>query len=88
MLWLIVTLLRFFLGLVTDPDLFVAKLTILWKLYYVKQGTYNTKVRELHSRHGPLIRIGPYEYSLSDPTYFERCASFEKVNHETSATLY
>lgn len=79
MLWLIAKVLRFIIGFLTDPDLLTARLTIWWKLAHVKRGTYQTAVRELHAKHGELIQVGPYEYSLSNPAYFERCAKFPKV---------
>lgn len=79
MLWLVVNILRFIISCVIDPDLLAAKVTILWKLFHVKRGTYGIAVRDLHEKYGGLIQVGPYEFSLSNPAYFERCVKFEKV---------
>ncbi|KAK4507103.1 hypothetical protein PRZ48_000837 [Zasmidium cellare] len=48
------------------PGPFLAKLSPLWKIYHVLRGSYRKKVRELHERYGPLVQVGPNEFSLAD----------------------
>ncbi|KAF2173103.1 hypothetical protein M409DRAFT_49590 [Zasmidium cellare ATCC 36951] len=48
------------------PGPFLAKLSPLWKIYHVLRGSYRKKVRKLHDRYGPLVQVGPNEFSLGD----------------------
>ncbi|KAK5679074.1 hypothetical protein LTS10_008731 [Elasticomyces elasticus] len=65
---------------------YLAKHTILWKLYHVRRGTYESAVGDLHQHYGTLVQVGPREYSISDPLFFERCARFEKALLSTSGS--
>ncbi|KAK5734093.1 hypothetical protein LTR17_009221 [Elasticomyces elasticus] len=58
---------------------YLAERTILWKLYHVRRGTYESAIGDLHQRYGAVVQVGPREYSISNPVFFERCARFEKV---------
>ncbi|KAK5724179.1 hypothetical protein LTR17_013561 [Elasticomyces elasticus] len=63
---------------------YLAKHTILWKLYHARRGTYESAVGDLHQRYGAIVQVGPREYSISNPVFFERCARFEKALLSTS----
>ncbi|EME89770.1 uncharacterized protein MYCFIDRAFT_89926 [Pseudocercospora fijiensis CIRAD86] len=43
----------------------VAKVTFLWKLYHQLVGDYQTKLKVLHERHGPIVQVAPGEFSVS-----------------------
>ena len=58
-----------------------AKLSILWKLTHAYRRTYDAAVRNLHDLHGAIVQVGPYEYSISDSSLFERCAQLQKVSY-------
>lgn len=79
MTWLIVKTFNFIAAFLCIPGPACAKLTVLWKLFHTRKGTYDSRIRKLHAKHGAVVQVGPYEYSVSDPAYFERCAKFQKV---------
>lgn len=70
---------RLLAGIQKISAAFIAKRTVLWKLFHVRNGTYETAVRKLHEQYGDVVQVGPYELSISNAAYFERCARFEKV---------
>ncbi|KIX97334.1 uncharacterized protein Z520_06786 [Fonsecaea multimorphosa CBS 102226] len=51
----------------------LAALTLWYEFYYdvVKGGQYTFKIRELHKKYGPIIRINPYEIHIDDPEYYD-----------------
>ncbi|KAF6224986.1 hypothetical protein HO133_010181 [Letharia lupina] len=51
----------------------LAALTLWYEFYYdvIKRGRYTWKIAELHERHGPIIRISPYELHINDPDYYD-----------------
>jgi len=49
------------------PGPFLAKLTNLWRLVLVSGRQSSLTLRELHNRHGSIVRIGPNVLSLADP---------------------
>jgi len=61
------------------PAANLAKRTILWKLVHVYKGTYESAVRKLHAEYGAVVQVGPHEWSISDPAYFERLSRLQKV---------
>jgi hypothetical protein len=65
------------------PATFLAKRTILWKLWHIWRGTYITKIRKLHAQHGDVVQVGPREYSVSNPAYFGRCSELDQVGAES-----
>lgn len=68
-------------GIVSVPGPVLAKLTVLWKLRHIRRGTYDATIRYLHANEGDLVQVGPYEYSIGNPAYFERCAKLRKVRY-------
>ncbi|TVY25710.1 Cyrochrome P450 monooxygenase [Lachnellula hyalina] len=50
----------------------LAAATILYEAYYdiIKQGQYIFKIKELHKKYGPIIRINPWELHINDPEYY------------------
>lgn len=53
------------------PKLAIA--TFWYQFYYdvVLGGQYVWKVRELHEKYGPIVRINPYELHVNDPEFME-----------------
>ncbi|KAM0301547.1 hypothetical protein ACHAPM_005777 [Fusarium culmorum] len=47
------------------PDL--AAWTNLWRLAVVRKGSYHLKIKELHEKYGPIVRIGPNTLDLDIP---------------------
>ena len=41
--------------------------TNLWRLAVVRSGSYHLRMRQLHKKHGPVVRIGPNTLSLDYP---------------------
>ncbi|PNS18416.1 Isotrichodermin C-15 hydroxylase [Sphaceloma murrayae] len=59
---------RFLHPLANVPGPFWASLTRLWHLKKSKDGDLHRIMIQLHQQHGYLVRIGPNEVSVSDPT--------------------
>lgn len=59
---------RFFHPLSSIPGPFTASFTRLWLARHAWNGDMNTTMILLHAQHGPLIRTGPNEVSVSDLT--------------------
>lgn len=57
---------RFFHPLASIPGPFLASLTRLWMTKHSWDGDMNTTMIALHKKHGPLVRTGPNELSVSD----------------------
>ncbi|KAF5019802.1 hypothetical protein F66182_8171 [Fusarium sp. NRRL 66182] len=51
----------------TVPGPFLARFTDLWYLWKVSQGDFDALNRDLHKKHGKLVRYGPDRYSIDDP---------------------
>ena len=65
---------RFFLHpLKHIPGPTLARATYLYEWYYdiCLSGQYTFKIKELHKRHGPVIRINPDQVHIDDPDYFD-----------------
>lgn len=56
----------FFHPLHRIPGPFLAKLTRLWLFWHDFGGNPHTKIRSLHQKLGPLVRISPNEVSVDD----------------------
>ncbi|KAF9889804.1 hypothetical protein FE257_006894 [Aspergillus nanangensis] len=63
------TLYNAFLGpLSTIPGPWLARFTRLWELREVLRGHFERTNIDLHKQHGPIVRISPSKFSISDPT--------------------
>ncbi|EFY94948.2 cytochrome P450 [Metarhizium robertsii] len=58
---------RYFSAISDVPGPFWASITRLWHIYYIYNGDHNTRVMELHEKHGHFVRIAPNEVSISHP---------------------
>ncbi|CZT10519.1 related to cytochrome P450 CYP3/CYP5/CYP6/CYP9 subfamilies [Rhynchosporium agropyri] len=56
----------------------LAAATLFYEAYYdvIKTGKYTFKIRELHKKYGPIIRISPYELHVDDPEFYETLFSW------------
>ncbi|KAK4935582.1 hypothetical protein LTR66_015440, partial [Elasticomyces elasticus] len=52
------------------PGPLIARLTPLWRRWHLWRGTLLQRVSELHKQHGALVRVAPYEFSVSDREMF------------------
>lgn len=59
---------RFWSPLSGLPGPFSASISKLWLIKHTRQGRINRDLIELHSKHGTLVRIGPNEVSITDPS--------------------
>ncbi|WEW62046.1 hypothetical protein PRK78_007546 [Emydomyces testavorans] len=50
----------------------LAAATLWYEFYYdvILKGQFTFKIKELHQKYGPIIRIGPYELHINDPDYY------------------
>ncbi|KAI9710975.1 MAG: hypothetical protein M1820_002412 [Bogoriella megaspora] len=50
----------------------LAAVTFWYEFYYdvIKGGRYTWKIRELHEKYGPIVRINPYEIHVNDPAFY------------------
>ncbi|KAF3768154.1 cytochrome P450 [Cryphonectria parasitica EP155] len=61
-------------GPLTDfPGPKLAGLTYWYECYHdiIRPGQYVFKIKELHARYGPIIRMGPDDISISDPDFVD-----------------
>ncbi|KAI1073951.1 putative P450 monooxygenase [Whalleya microplaca] len=51
----------------------LAALTFLYEFYYDAwlEGQYTWKIRDLHRKYGPFVRVNPYEVHCDDPEFFD-----------------
>ncbi|KAI9925112.1 hypothetical protein ASPWEDRAFT_176383 [Aspergillus wentii DTO 134E9] len=49
------------------PGPFIGRFTNLWYLWQMKRGDFHKTNIQLHERNGPVVRIAPNYFSLSDP---------------------
>jgi hypothetical protein len=51
----------------------LAAVTLWYEFYYdiILRGQYTFKVRDLHVKYGPIVRINPNELHVSDPDFYE-----------------
>lgn len=49
------------------PGPWVARFTKLWYLHQVRTGTFHHTNITLHEKYGPIVRVAPGWYSISDP---------------------
>lgn len=49
------------------PGPFWASITRLWHVWHIIEGKQNLRLKALHEKHGPFVRIAPNEVSVSHP---------------------
>ena len=60
------------------PGPFLAKFSDAWRLYDVWRGQSDQTLRDLHRKHGDVVRIGPKCLSLADPAILKTVYSTRK----------
>ena len=63
---------RFFHPFASIPGPFWASLTRLWMTKHSWDGDMNTVMMALHAKHGPLVRVAPWEVSVADPNAIKK----------------
>lgn len=54
-------------GLRQIPGPWLAKVSPLWRLWFVWDGTAHEGYRKLHKKYGPIVRTAPNVVDISDP---------------------
>lgn len=54
--------------LASFPGTPISKLTKWWGVWETYEGRHYLRVRELHKKYGPIVRVGPNELSIADVT--------------------
>ncbi|KAF4968690.1 hypothetical protein FSARC_3976 [Fusarium sarcochroum] len=78
------------------PGPFLARFSRLWYLYRAYMGDFHLENIDLHRRHGPIVRIAPKTYSISEPdkvvygvgSRFAKSSWYEAWKHPDSMTLF
>ncbi|KAF3902746.1 hypothetical protein AA313_de0203238 [Arthrobotrys entomopaga] len=65
LVFLLIILIRNHLRLRRIPGPFLAGLTNLWRVYYVKKGDAQVTYVRLHKKYGNVVRVGPNSVSVS-----------------------
>lgn len=63
---------RFFHPFASIPGPFWGSLTRLWMTKHSWDGDMNTVMMALHAKHGPLVRVAPWEISVADPNAIKK----------------
>jgi hypothetical protein len=65
------------------PGPFWASVTRWWLVRQIFRGDHEKAMLRLHAKHGPIIRISPFEVAISDPdaikTIYGHTSQFTKV---------
>ncbi len=68
------------------PGPFMAKLTNIWRLFFVTRKQFHRVLMDMHKQYGSVVRIGPNVLSLSDPQWirivYSTRGDFEKVGSQ------
>jgi hypothetical protein len=82
-----VVYMRYLHPLARYPGPFVASLTNVWKAYTMYQGQMEYVIRDLHDKHGSIVRIGPNDLVISHPDAVKQIylsgSAFQKVYNST-----
>ena len=54
------------------PGPFIARFSRLWMVWHSWNGTMHRTMIECHARYGKLVRTGPNEVSVSDPSAIKK----------------
>jgi hypothetical protein len=78
-----VVYMRYFHPLAKYPGPYLASLTNLWKAYTMYQGQMEYVIKDLHDKHGAIVRIGPNDLVISHPDAVKQIylsgSAFQKV---------
>ncbi|KAL6354051.1 hypothetical protein LRP88_12603 [Fusarium phalaenopsidis] len=73
------------------PGPTLAGWTNLWRLSVVRKGSYHIKIKELHNKYGPVVRIGPNTLDFDFPelikTLYGTDGKWKKFYHNNSAVI-
>ncbi|KAM0547823.1 hypothetical protein ACHAPJ_010169 [Fusarium lateritium] len=75
------------------PGPYLAGWTNLWRLFVVRKGSVHLKMKELHDKYGPVVRIGPNTLDLDIPdlikTLYGTDGKWQKTEfyHNNSAVI-
>ncbi|KAF4836184.1 Pisatin demethylase [Colletotrichum siamense] len=72
------------------PGPFLARVTDLWYLYHVRQGSFEKVNIKLHEKYGSIVRYGPNRYSInnaeSSKTIYGHATQFRKSDWYSATT--
>lgn len=69
LVWVLrLTYLHFSNGLSRVPGPWLAKVSSLWRPWFVRAGDCHEGYRRLHERYGPIVRTAPHIVDISDPS--------------------
>src|SRR3954463_8131091 len=72
--WIVVVIRRLFFSPISHfPGPKLAAASLWYEFYYdvILGGQYVWKVRQMHEKYGPVVRINPYELHVIDPAFLE-----------------
>lgn len=63
----------YFCPIARFPGPRLAALTLWYEFYFdvILSGRYQWKIREMHARYGPIVRITPFELHVDDPKFYD-----------------
>ncbi len=81
---------RYFSHLRRFPGPFWASVTRWWLVHQIFRGDHEKVMLRLHAKYGPIIRISPFEVSISDPEaikiIYGHTSNFTKVSFTNLAS--
>ena len=63
----------------------LAAVTMWYEFYYDSflEGQYTFRIAQMHRKHGPIVRISPFELHIDDPEYYEILYSRDKPRNKS-----